>query len=60
MSLMQFYGSHGPEVATLMLEHLFLTSVAVAIAVGIGIPTGVLLTRVPWLVKPVMGVANVA
>lgn len=60
MSLLQFFAGHGPEVGALVLEHLYLTGVSVAIAVAIGIPTGVLLTRVPWLVKPVMGLANIS
>ena len=47
------------EIVTLSLEHLWLVSAAMALAVGIGMPLGVLLTRVPGLRRAVLGSANV-
>jgi osmoprotectant transport system permease protein len=42
-----------------MLEHLFLVVVSTGIAVAIGVPLGILLTRKPRLAKPVLGFANI-
>lgn len=47
------------EIFTLSLEHLWLVGAAMALAVGIGLPLGVLLTRVPGLRRAVLGSANV-
>ncbi len=47
------------EIVTLSLEHLWLVGAAMALAVGIGLPLGVLLTRVPGLRRAVLGSANV-
>lgn len=51
--------SHGWEIARLTFEHLWLTLFAMALAAGIGLPLGILLTRRPGLAKPVIGFANV-
>lgn len=47
------------QVISLLLEHIYLSIVAVLIAVIIGIPLGVLISRVKKLQKPVIGFANV-
>ena len=57
--MMQFFESHGWEIARLTFEHLWLTLFAMLLAAGIGLPLGVLLTRRPRLAKPVIGFANV-
>jgi osmoprotectant transport system permease protein len=54
-----FLAQYGSEIGTLTMEHLWLTGAAMLIAAMIGIPLGILLTRVPGLAKPVLGVANV-
>jgi osmoprotectant transport system permease protein len=54
-----FLAQYGSEIGTLTVEHLWLTGSAMLIAAMIGIPLGILLTRVPGLAKPVLGVANV-
>ncbi len=46
-------------VGTLLLQHLWLTSSAIAIAMIIALPVGVLLARVAWLRGPVLGVLGV-
>ena len=55
----QFLSQYGSEIATLTLEHLWLTGSAMLIAALIGIPTGILLTRYQGWARPVLGVANV-
>lgn len=47
------------EMLDLTLEHLWLVSVSILIAVVIGIPLGILITRWPALDKPILGSANV-
>ena len=59
MKLVQIFVQHRHEIATLALEHLWLVSVSMLLAIAIGIPLGVLLTRRPGLRRPVLGGANV-
>ena len=59
MNLWQFMQQNRFEVLQLTLEHLWLVGVSTLLAVAIGIPLGILLTRRPVLEKPVLGVANV-
>jgi osmoprotectant transport system permease protein len=47
------------EIVHLTWEHCQLVFVAMAIAIGIGVPAGVLLTRRPTLRGPVLGFANI-
>jgi osmoprotectant transport system permease protein len=54
-----FLAQYGGEIGTLTLEHIWLTGLAMLIAALIGIPVGILLTRVSKLAKPVLGVANI-
>ena len=53
-----FYKNRG-QILTLTLEHLWLVGIAIAIAVIIGVPMGVLVSRQAWLRKPVLGSTNV-
>lgn len=57
--MMHFLSEHGWEIARLTFEHLWLTVFAMLIAVGIGLPVGVLLTRWKRWAGPVIGFANV-
>src|SRR5437879_13744334 len=41
------------------MEHLFLVIISMGIAILIGVPLGILLTRRPNLSKPVLGFANI-
>ncbi len=59
MNLLQFFIRNRSEVLDMMLEHLWLVGVATLLAVAVGIPLGVLLTRWPRLSKPVIGGANI-
>jgi osmoprotectant transport system permease protein len=59
MNLWQFLVTQRAEVLQLSLEHLFLVGVSTGIAILIGVPLGILLTRRPSLSKPVLGFANI-
>lgn len=59
MSLLEFLLRNRQEVLTLTLEHLLLVFISTGIAVVIGVPLGILLTRRSGLSKPVLGFANV-
>src|SRR5919109_2956600 len=59
MDFWQFLLRDKGELLTLTLEHLVLVGVSTGIAILIGVPTGILLTRYPKLSKPVMGFANI-
>lgn len=59
MNLWQFVQQNRFEVLQLTLEHLWLVGVSILLAVAIGIPLGILLTRRPVLEKPVLGAANI-
>ena len=59
MSLLRFFLEHRAEVVALILEHLFLVGVSIGIALLIGVPLGILLTRKPALSKPILGFANI-
>ena len=54
-----FFAQYGGQIATLTVEHLWLTGVAMAIASLIAIPLGIWLTRAPGWAQPVLAVANV-
>ncbi len=54
-----FFTQYGAEVATLSLEHLWLTGAAMLAATAIAVPTGIWLTRVPRWANPVIAIANV-
>jgi len=59
MSFWSFLEQNGSELLTLVAQHLKLVLVSTLIAVLIGIPTGILLTRNRALRKPILGLANV-
>jgi osmoprotectant transport system permease protein len=56
---LNFFWSDRAEVVTLLLEHLWMVGVSMLLAVAIGIPLGILLTRRAGFRKPVIGGANV-
>lgn len=56
---MHFILTHPREVGALTAEHLWLVGIAMLIAVAIGVPLGILLTRKPRLQALVMGSANI-
>ena len=56
---MNFLLTHKREVLTLTAEHLWLVGVAMLLAVAIGVPLGILLTRRPRWKTFVLGSTNV-
>ena len=54
-----FFSQYGGEIATLTLEHLWLTGAAMLSATIIAVPAGIWLTRSPRWARPVIGVTNV-
>jgi osmoprotectant transport system permease protein len=54
-----FFAQFGGEIATLTLEHLWLTGAAMLFAAAIAIPAGVALTRAPRWAGPVLAIANI-
>lgn len=54
-----FIVSRKEQIAELLLQHIGLTILAVLISIAIGVPLGILITRVKRLSKPILGVANV-
>ena len=59
MNVLQFIQQNHTEVLELTAEHLWLVGASIALAVLIGIPLGILITRWPVLSKPVLGGANI-
>jgi osmoprotectant transport system permease protein len=59
METLQFLFDRRADIAGQSLEHLFLVFVSTGIAVAVGVPVGILLTRRPSLATPVIGFANV-
>lgn len=54
-----FLSQYGSEIATLTLEHLWLTFAAMLFATIISVPVGIWLTRAPRWSGPILTVANV-
>ena len=59
MSFWHFLQTNWPELLLLVRQHVVLVFVAILIAVLIGVPAGILLTRYRRLRGPVLGIANV-
>src|SRR5207302_8225519 len=58
MNLWQFMMQNRLEVVELTLEHLWLVGISTLIAVVIGVPLGIMITRWPALNRPILGGAN--
>jgi len=54
-----FLIKYAQEILEHTLEHLFLVGVAISIAVLLGIPLGILITRQTRLRQPILGIANI-
>jgi osmoprotectant transport system permease protein len=59
MNFRQFLQQHWPELLALTREHLFLVFVSTGLSVLVGVPLGVLLTRVKSLQTTVLGLASI-
>lgn len=60
MRLLHFFMTHRNEILQASAEHLWLVIISMLLAIGIGVPLGIAVTRKPWLSKPILGSANVA
>jgi osmoprotectant transport system permease protein len=60
MSPIQFFLRHRQEILQATLEHIWLVGLTMIFAIAIGVPLGILVTRKPWLSKPILGGANIA
>lgn len=59
MNVLEYFLRNRTEVLELTLEHLWLVGLSTLLAVAVGLPLGILLTRWPALSKPILGGANV-
>jgi osmoprotectant transport system permease protein len=59
MSFWTFFSQNRTEIAGLTLEHLWLVAISTLLAVAIGVPLGILITRRPALRRPVIATANI-
>lgn len=55
----QFLTRNWPELLTLTREHLFIVLLSAGLAILIGLPLGILLTRIKSLQTPILGFANI-
>jgi osmoprotectant transport system permease protein len=54
-----FLIKYAPEILQRTGEHLVLVTISIAIATLIGIPLGILITRINSLRQPILGIANI-
>jgi osmoprotectant transport system permease protein len=59
MDTLNFFINNRGQILQLTLEHLWLVGISMLLAVGIGLPLGIVLTRRRELSKPIIGGANV-
>jgi osmoprotectant transport system permease protein len=59
MGFWHFLQQNWPELLMLIQQHVLLVFASIAIAVLIGVPTGIALTRYPSFRSPVLGIANI-
>lgn len=55
----EFFMNRKDQVLNLTLEHLQITGTAVILAILVGVPLGILITRYKRLANPILGIANV-
>jgi osmoprotectant transport system permease protein len=60
MNVVNFFVRHQNEILQATLQHIWLVGIAMLLAVAVGVPLGITVTRHPWLSKPILGGANIA
>jgi osmoprotectant transport system permease protein len=60
MNFWGFFLHNRGQVLELTFEHVWLVGISMLLAVLIGIPLGIVVTRRPWLNKPILGTASIA
>jgi osmoprotectant transport system permease protein len=59
MNFWNFVAQNRLEIADLTLEHLWMVGISTLLALAVGIPLGILISRRPALRKPVIATANI-
>ncbi len=59
MDLLRFINNNWTELLVLTREHIFLVFISTGFAIVLGVPLGILLTRVKSLQTPILGFANI-
>ena len=59
MNFFQFLQQNWAELFTLTREHIFLVFISTGFAILLGVPLGILLTRIKSLQTPILGFANI-
>jgi osmoprotectant transport system permease protein len=59
MNILQFFWKNQAQVYTLSLEHLWLVGISMLLAVSIGLPLGILVTRRPAFRKGILGASTI-
>lgn len=59
MNFWNFVTQNRVEIADLTLEHLWMVGISTLLALAVGIPLGILISRRPALRKPVIATANI-
>jgi osmoprotectant transport system permease protein len=58
MEFINFVVTRSDQIGNLIVQHIYLSFIAVLIAILIGVPLGIIITRVEKLSKPILGFAN--
>jgi osmoprotectant transport system permease protein len=59
MTFWQFITQNRLQILSLTAEHLRIVGISIFLAAVVGIPLGILISRGPFLDKPVLGIANI-
>jgi len=59
LNILDFFLKNQAQIYTLTLEHLWLVGVSMLLAMAIGLPLGILITRFPASRKPILGASAV-
>ncbi|HLJ27454.1 MAG TPA: ABC transporter permease [Candidatus Angelobacter sp.] len=58
MNLINFFTAHWAEIMRAALEHITMVGIAMLLAIGAGVPLGILVTRRRSLRAPILGTSN--
>ena len=59
MNLFSYFTNRPDVILRLLLQHLQLTGIAVSLAILVGVPLGIAITRVKVLSDPILGIASI-
>jgi osmoprotectant transport system permease protein len=60
MNLLEYFARHHGEILRATLEHIWLVGAAMLLAIAVGVPLGIVVSRRPFLSKFILGGANIA